>query len=49
MRRWRVTGWKLGRGEVTVVLEAADHNAAVMAASKRRGLLLVVRSCVLLN
>lgn len=49
MRKWKVTGWKLGKGEVTVVIEAADHNAAVMKASKGKDLLLVVRSCALIG
>lgn len=49
MRKWKVTGWKLGKGEVTVVIDARDHNEAVTIASKRKGLLLVVRSCVLVD
>jgi hypothetical protein len=48
MRKWRVTGTKHGKS-YTVVIEAADHNAAVLKASKGRGLLLVVNSCVLIS
>lgn len=46
MRKWKVTGTKAGK-LVTVVIEAPDHNAAVLKASKGKGLLLVVRDCVL--
>ena len=48
MRKWRVTGTKHGKS-CTVTIEAADHNAAVLKASKSRGLLLIVNSCVLIS
>lgn len=48
MRKWKVTGTKHGKPQ-TVVIEAADHNEAVRIASKRKGLLLVVRDCVLVD
>jgi hypothetical protein len=49
MSNWKVTGWQMGKGEVTVTIQAKDHNQAVLTASKRKGLLLVVRSCVLID
>lgn len=45
MSKWRVTGTKAGE-LVTVVIEAADHNAAVRQASRSR---IIVRDCVLLE
>lgn len=48
MSMWKVTGTRAHKS-VTVIIEAADHNAAVMKASKVRGLLLAVDSCVLIE
>ena len=48
MHTWRVTGTKAGK-LVTVEIQAVDHNAAVLKASKGKGLLLVVRDCVLVS
>jgi hypothetical protein len=47
-REWRVTGTKAGKLQ-TVIVAANDHNAAVLKASKGKGLLLVVRDCVLVT
>lgn len=48
MRKWRVTGSKFGK-VYTVVIEAPDHNGAVLKATKGRGMCLVVSSCVLID
>ena len=45
---FRVTGTKAGKLQ-TVTIAAKDHNAAVLKASKGKGLLLVVRDCVLVS
>ncbi len=42
-KTWRVTGTMSGK-EVTLRVEAKDHNAAVRKGSQKR---LVVRDCVL--
>lgn len=47
-RMWRVTGTKAGKLH-TVIIPAKDHGAAVLKATKGKGLLLVVRDCVLVT
>jgi len=48
IRKWRVTGTKHGKLHM-VVIEATTHGAAVLKATKGKGLLLVVRDCVLVT
>lgn len=47
MNKYRITGTKHGK-LVTTTVQAPDHNAAVLAGSKGK-LMLVVKSCMLMT